>query len=502
MDIKKRIHTLFNPRSVAIVGASRTIGKWGFTFMLHLNQGGYRGELYPVNPAGGEFLGRKFYKRLKDLPGPVDLAFILLPPDKVAEAIIDCGEINIPACVVITAGFKELGSTGRELEEKIVNAAKTARIAMVGPNCAGISSPHPMSLYCMMQPTFPPPGKIAIVSQSGNIVGSIQHMFSKQDIGISRSASVGNQALLKTEDFLEYFITDGQTKVVLAYVESVSNGKRFIEVARKLTKVKPLIMIKGGQSETGIRAAKSHTGAIAGSDAVFDGMCKQCGVIRVDDVEEMFDIAVAALSQPLPAGKRVGILANGGGWGVLTTDACVQAGLDVVDLPEKTLRSLDKRLPPWWNRQNPVDLVAGMSRGAFFKAIEILCKCDVIDGLITLGFGYGNSNAAVFGSIPDQEGLRISEYVQATLHSDKRGMNFLLDMIKRYQKPILLASEFIVGADRDQNEAVLALRKENVLIYPSSRRPAQVLARLARYSQYLKNEGLTTPAPPRPRLRH
>jgi len=316
-------------------------------------------------------------------------------------------------------------------------------------------------------------------------------MFWKQDIGISRCASIGNQAFLKTEDFLEYFITDEQTKVVIAYIEGVSDGKRFTEVARRLTRAKPLIMIKGGQSETGIRATKLHTGAIAGSEAVFDGMCKQCGIIRVDDVEDMFDIAVAVLSQPLPAGNRVGIVANGGGWGVLTTDACIKAGLDVVGLPEETLRALDKRLPRWWNRQNPVDLVAGMSRGAFFKAVEIMCKCDVIDGLITLGFGYGNSNAAVFGSIPDQEGLSISEYVKATLHSDKRGMNFLLDVIKQHQKPVLLASEFIVGADRDQNEAVLALRRKNVLIYPSSRRPARVLARLARYSEYLKNQGIT-----------
>ena len=488
MDIKKKIQILFNPRSVAIVGASKIVGKWGFIFMLHLTKGGYKGAVYPVNPGGGELLGRKVYPSLKDLPGSVDLAFILLPPGKVARTITECGEIGISACVVITAGFQELGPAGRELEEKIVNAARDAHIAMVGPNCGGICSPHPMNLYCMMQPTFPPPGNIAIVSQSGNIAGSIQYMFWKQDIGISRCVSVGNQALLKTEDFLEYLITDEQTKVVVVYLEGVPDGNRFMEVARRLTRVKPLIVIKGGQSEMGIRAAKSHTGTIAGSDAVFDGMCKQCGIIRVNDVEDMFDTAVALLSQPLPAGNRVGIVANGGGWGVLTADACVEAGLDVVVLPEETLQALDKRLPAWWNRQNPVDLVAGMSRGAFYKAVEVLCKCDVIDGLIALGFGYGNPNTAIFGSIPGDEDRNISEYIEATLNSDKRGMNFLLDMIKLHQKPVLLASEFIVGADRDQNEAVLALRRKNVLMYPSSRRPAQVLARLVRYSQYLKNE--------------
>ncbi|MBW2085337.1 MAG: hypothetical protein JRI54_04835, partial [Deltaproteobacteria bacterium] len=334
---------------------------------------------------------------------------------------------------------------------------------------------------------FPPPGNIALVSQSGNIAGSIQHICWKQDIGISRCVSVGNQALLKTEDFLEYFITDEQTKVVIAYLESVSDGKRFMDVARRLTSVKPLILIKGGQTATGVRAAKSHTGAIAGSDAVFEGMCQQCGIIRVNDVEDMFDTAVAVISQPLPEGNRVGIVANGGGWGVLTADACIEAGLDVVELPEEALEALDKRLPPWWNRQNPVDMVAGMSRGAFFKAIETLAKTEVIDGLIVLGFGYANAQAGVFGTVPDTQEQNISEYVKGALYSDTRGMNFILDIIAQHQKPVLLSSEFIVGADRDQNEAVLALRRENVVIYPSSRRPARVLARMARYNQYLKS---------------
>jgi len=275
-------------------------------------------------------------------------------------------------------------------------------------------------------------------------------------------------------------------------------GFRFMEVAQRLTKVKPFIVIKGGQTQAGIKAAKSHTGAIAGSDPVFDGMCRQCGIIRVNDLEEMFDIAVAFLSQPLPAGNRVGIVANGGGWGVITADACIKSGLNVVTLPEETLQALDRRLPPWWNRQNPIDLVAGMSRGAFFKSVEILCKCHDVDGLIALGFGYANPNTAVFGSLPDGKGLEISEYVGAALHSDRRGMNFLLDMVELYKKPILLTSEYIVGADRDQNEAVLALRKKNVLTYPSSRRSARVLARLALYSQYLKDQD----HPPHPPDRH
>jgi len=484
VDRLQAIERLFAPRSVAIVGASRTIGKWGFTFTLHLTQGGYKGAVYPVNPAGGRLLGHKIYRSLEELPGPVDLAFILIPPEQVAGAVKECGRIGVPVAVVITAGFKEIGAEGRAMELEVVRAAEEAGVALVGPNCAGVTSPEPMRLYCMMQPTFPPAGGIAIVSQSGNLIGSIQHMLWKQDLGVSRSVSVGNQALLQVEDFLEYLITDEKTRAVVTYIEGVSSGPRFMDVARRLCRVKPLLVIKGGQTESGVRAAKSHTGAIAGSGAVFQGLCRQCGAIVVDDVEDMLDTAVALMAQPLPRGNRVGIVANGGGWGVLIADACVKAGLNVVELPEEVLSALDERLPAWWNRQNPVDLVAGMSRGAFFKSMEILLKAEVIDSLIALGFGYAHGNAHVFDRLTDEDLPGVSEYKAGTLYSDQRGMKFVLDLIRDYKKPVLLSSEFIVGADRDQNEPVLALRKQNLLIYPSSRRTAQVLARLTRYGAW------------------
>ncbi len=483
-DIQGKMEPMFNPRSVAIVGASRTIGKWGFTFTLHLLRGGYRGVIYPVNPAGGEMLGLRAYRTLQEIPGPVDLAFILLPPGKVAAAITECEALGISACVVITAGFAELGKGGEALEEEIVRAAREAHVAMVGPNCAGIISTEPASLYCMMQPNFPPAGHIAVVSQSGNIAGSIQFMLWKQDIGVSRCISLGNQALVKTEDILEYLIDDDLSRVVVAYIEGIDDGESFMRVAKRLTRKKPFIVIKGGRSDQGISAARSHTGSIAGSDTVFDAVCRQCGITRVSDVEDLIDTAVAFLSQPIPHGNRVGIVANGGGWAVLTADASTEAGLEIAPLPEETLRLLDKRLPAWWNRQNPVDMVAGMSRGAFFKAIEIVARCDRIDAVIALGFGYGQANVAALASAPDRDTPAYISYIDATLHSDIRGANFILDTITTYEKPVLLASEYIAGADRDNNEAVLELRRKNVLIYPSSRRPAQVLARLVRYGQY------------------
>jgi len=485
MNVSERIHKIFHPKSIAIIGASRTIGKWGFTFVNHLIQGKFKGRIYPVNPTGGDFLGHKIYPNLKDIPDPIDLAIILIPPSSVAGAIVECGKMGVPACVVITAGFKEVGLDGIKLEEDIIKAAQTANMMLVGPNCAGICSPDPMNLYCMINPNFPSAGHIAVLSQSGNIAGSILHMFWKQDIGISRCVSLGNQAMLTMEDFMEYLIDDPQTKVVVAYIEGVSDSDRFREVSRRLTQVKPFIVVKGGQTTSGSQAAKSHTGAIAGSKAVFDGLCHQCGIIQVHDIEDMLDTAVALLSQPLPAGNRVGIVAMGGGWGVLTADDCIQAGLDVAPLPPETLKILDEKLPEWWNRQNPVDMVGGMSRGAFFKAAEILCQCNAMDSIIVQGFGFNNPLAQVLGSIPDKEGLDFTGYVKDALYSDMRGMNFIVDLIAKYQKPVLVSSEFIVGADRDQNEAVLALRRKNMLVYPSSRRVAQVLARLVWYNRYL-----------------
>ena len=490
MSRYEKMKPLFDPKSVAIIGASRTIGKWGFTYVLHLIRGGYKGAVYPVNPGGGTLMGLPVYRSLGDVPGPVDVAFILLPPEKVAEAVTECGKRSIPAVVVITAGFAELGERGRSLEADVVEAARVAQIALVGPNCAGIVSTEPMRFYCMMQPVFPRPGHVAIVSQSGNIAGSIQFMFWKQDVGVSRVVSVGNQAVLTVEDIMEFLIDDDETHVVVAYLEGVRDGRRFGDVSRRLTREKPFIVIKGGESETGVRAARSHTGAIAGSDGIFDAFCRQCGIIRVNDIEDLCDTAVAFLSQPIPRGNRVGIVANGGGWGVLTADACVGAGLDVAPLSNETLKRLDERLPKWWNRQNPVDLVAGMSRGAFFKAVEIIAQSDAIDGVICLGFGYGQGNVAALNEVHHDEDLDYEGYIEATLNSEIRGMNFLLNVINKYKKPVLLASEFIIGADNDGNRPMVELRKKNVSVYPSSRRPAQVLARLVRYGRYLDKEGV------------
>ncbi len=484
MTIDKRLDALFNPRSVAIIGASTNVAKWGFNFMLHLLHGGYRGKIYPINPGGGEILGHQSYPSVLDVPSKIDVAFILIPPEPAVEAVRQCAQKGIPACVVVTAGFGELGGEGERLQEALREAALEGNIAMVGPNCAGITTTEPMSLYCTMQPNFPPAGHIAIFSQSGQIGGSIQRICEKHDIGISRFVSTGNEAVLKSSDYLNYFAEDERTTVVVGYIEGVSGGRRFLEAAKNLTKKKPLILIKSARSVAGAGAAKSHTGAMAGSDAIFEALCRQAGIIRVSSIDEMFDIASAFAAQPLPGGNRTGIVANGGGWGVLTADACIEAGLDVAPLPEETLKELDRRLPPWWNRRNPVDMVGGISRGSFFKAIEALAKSPALDSVIALGFGYAASVAAVFeDAIPylGETGRQVAEDMVA---SDMRGLNFIMDVIVKHGKPVILASENAYGADRDHNEAVLAFRKRGIIVYPSPDRAAMVLARMWEYRRY------------------
>lgn len=488
----KRLDALFEPRAVAIIGASSNVAKWGFNFTLHLVHGGYNGKCYPINPSGGELLGMKVYPSILEAPDEIDLAFILIPPQAAVGAVRECAQKGVPACVVVTAGFGELGGEGERLQQSLRDVAEEAGMAVVGPNCAGIASPEPVSLYCTMQPNFPPAGHIAIFSQSGQIGGSIQRICEKHDIGISRFVSTGNESVLKSVDFLDYFAEDEQTKAVVGYIEGVGDGKRFFDAARRLTRKKPLILIKAGRTSVGARAAKSHTGALSGSDEVFDGLCRQCGIIRTSSVEEMFDIATAFVSQPLPKGNRVGIAANGGGWGVLTADACVAAGLDVAPLPRDVLDVLNKRLPPWWNKQNPVDLVGGVSRGAFFKAVEALARSPELDAVIALGFGYGASVASVFLNTPglDKMGEDIAE---GMLASDMRGMNFIMDAIARHSKPIILASENAYGADRDRNEAILAFRKKGIIVYPSPRRAARVLAEMYAHRRYLSSTAARNP---------
>jgi acetyltransferase len=309
-----------------------------------------------------------------------------------------------------------------------------------------------------------------------------------RDMGFNKFVSTGNEADLHTEDFFEYFAEDPETDVILSYLEGPQDGRRLFDISKEATKKKPIVMLKSGRTSAGERAAASHTGSLAGSDDIFDSMCRQAGITRVEDIEEMFDTARAFQRQPLPKGKRVGIVAGGGGWGVLAADACARVGLDVVRLRPETLEILDEMLPEWWSRNNPVDLVAGMRPGDFINSVEALLRCDYIDGVLALGaVGFSTARAQDFKKSFLAEKYNLGQMSELFMAEDLRTAERVIELIDEYGKPLLVAAETVLGARAIKNESIIMLEDNGVLVYPTPDRAAGVMARMAERSNYLRN---------------
>ena len=379
----------FHPRSVAVVGASRDPQKWGFTLLFNILKGGYKGRVFPVNPREKEILGLPVYANMAGIPDPVDLAILVVPPADVPEVIRDCGKNGTKAGIVITAGFGEMGPEGKTLQETLTALAKGFGMNLMGPNCQGIVSTEGASLYAHMPPQFPPPGPVGVVSQSGNLATSFITAGEAIGLGFSLIISSGNEADLQTTDFLEALTEDPGTEVIISYLEGAKDGRKFLEKTKEASRKKPFIIVKAGQTEAGVKAAFSHTGALSGSDALFEALFTQAGAIRAETIEEAIDISAALVSQPLPKGRGVGVVTLGGGWGVLAADYCAKAGLIVGDLSSVMIKALNEVLPPWWNRLNPVDMVAGSRKGDLITTLELFLKSDRFDGVLMLGLGGG-----------------------------------------------------------------------------------------------------------------
>lgn len=483
-DIKRNFKLLFEPRSIAFLGASRDPQKWGFRILGNLMMGGFQGRVYPVNPKKGEVLGLKVYGSVGDIPETPDLAVIVVPPTSVVDAVKECINKGIKAGVVITAGFAEIGKEGEKVQQEIVETAHGGGMILVGPNSFGIINPL-SKLHSQMPPIFPPPGPIAVVSQSGNLVATIARMVIARGFGYSKGISSGNEAALHSEDYLEYLADDPQTKVILSYIEGLKDGHRFFETAKKVTKKKPVIMLKAGETPAGARAAKSHTASLAGSDTVFDAMCKQAGVIRVRNLDELVNAGFAFLCHPLPQGRRVGIVTAGGGWGVLAADACAKLGLDVVPLPDNTLRELDSFLPAWWNRGNPIDLVAGAFGNAMMKSVEVIMRCPVVDGVIMMGL-MPSVPEEFFHPPTGEEAIekRRKDMIAAITHIFEE----VNGLVNTYQKPVVIASDPLFNSARTKARLTYALGGMNAVCYDMPHEAAAALASLAKYSEYLKQD--------------
>ncbi len=473
--------SLFEPRAIAFIGASNNPAKWGFNILHHLIRGEYAGNIYPVNAQGGTWFGRQMFKSLADISEPLDLAVIVVPKEKVPDTIRECGHKGITAAIVITAGFGETGPEGKELEQEVLRVARESGVRIVGPNTMGVFSAYPSRMQAVMTATQFRQGAVAVVSQSGNLGTSITDRLVRRNIGLSRLVSSGNEADLTVEDYLDYLENDDKTKVVCLYVEGVRQGARFIESVRRISAVKPVILLKGGIGTVGAGAAMSHTGALAGSFAVFRAICNQANIIVADTIDEMIDIAGLLISQPEIKGKRIGIVTQGGGLGVISADLCEAAGLEIPPLADHVVSMLDAFLPPFWSRRNPVDLVAPGRVSMITDSTAALLAHSDMDAILLLGMGYMTSRATRWLESPVLPCDVMQGPAQKMIDGEMELVDLVVRQIREFNKPIIPVID-IVGFDEpgDRN-LVRHLDAQGIMAYSSPEQAIRALAKVRKY---------------------
>ncbi|MFW9805243.1 MAG: acetate--CoA ligase family protein, partial [Candidatus Thorarchaeota archaeon] len=383
MDRQKGIDELFRPKSIAVIGASATKGKLGNDVLRNLIESGFDGRIYPVNPSGGEILGFKVYRSILEIANTVEVAVIVIPAKFVLPVVEECGQKGVKALVIITAGFKEIGHEGQAAEKKLAEIAEKYEMVIQGPNCLGIintSAPYNASFSA----GTPRKGAIAFASQSGALMTGILDWSLMEKIGFSKFVSLGNKAHLNEADFVEAFGRDPDSTFILLYIESVVDGRRFMDACRKVVATKPIFVVKSGVSAAGARAASSHTGSLAGSDTAYDVAFKQCGVRRANNMAALFDVAAVFDDMNLPSGNRIAIVTNAGGPGILTTDACEASGLEIAQLSSDTIEFLKDNLPPAASVYNPIDALGTAQPDEYALCVEASLRDENVDSVIVL----------------------------------------------------------------------------------------------------------------------
>jgi len=375
--------SFFEPASVAVIGASRTPGKVGHDVVRNLLDGGFDGDVYPVNPKAEDVLGLRCFASVTDIAGKVDLAVIAIPSKFVLSAVDDCARKGIGSVIVITAGFKESGPEGAELEKQLAEKCRQAGIRCIGPNCLGIMSP-PSKMNASFGATMPRPGNIAFFSQSGALGTAILDVAVGEEIGLSRFISYGNKADVDETDLIEALGEDERTDVILGYVESIDDGQKFMEVARRVAQRKPIVLFKSGRTSAGARAASSHTGSLAGSDSAYAAAFRQCGIIRAQNVDEFFNYARAFAAGRLPDGPQIAVVTNAGGPGIIATDAVEASLLEMAELQESTQKALGEALPPQANIHNPVDVLGDAKADRYRQAIRAVSADEGVSAILTI----------------------------------------------------------------------------------------------------------------------
>ncbi len=384
-----KLESIFYPRSIAIIGASRHPGSVGHSLLANIIDSRFQGVVYPVNPHAEAILGIKCYPRVLDIPDDVEQAIVIVPAPLVLQVMEECGIRGIKGTIIISAGFKEIAGKGIELEHRLKEIIHKYDIALVGPNCLGVMNTAPES---SMNATFgtqmPKQGNIAFISQSGALCVAVLDYAKEANIGFSKFISMGNKAGLTENDLLVYLKEDPKTDVILMYLEDLVNGREFMSIARKITShpknPKPIIALKAGRTVFGAKAASSHTGSLAGSDKVYDAIFEQCGVIRGETLDGIFDYVKAFSSQPLPKGNNVAIITNSGGPGILATDSCIRYGLNIAHLSKNTKKTLKSILPPTASLNNPVDLIAEAQHEQYESTLKVMLKQKNIHSAIII----------------------------------------------------------------------------------------------------------------------
>ncbi len=394
---------LFHPRSVAVIGATNNRGKWGHSTFFSLTKM-FEGELYAVNRNDDTILGHPAYKKVTDIPGPVDLVVIVVPPQNVAPIMKDCVAKGVGAGVIITAGFAEIGKQGKAMQDEVVAIADSGNIRLVGPNCMGIwSAPTKLSAFMFPMPIIP--GPLALVSQGGNIGSALVTDAAQRGVGFQQYVSCGCTADIQIEDYIEYLGYDDAVKVIMVYIEGLAECNRFMEKVKKVTVKKPVVVMKPGKTDAAMRAISSHSGAMSGSDLIYDAAFKKAGVIRTNTSTELLDVSIGLLTQPLPKGRNVVITTPGGSYGVMCAESCALKDLNVIDLPSGVMETFNNMFPDRWSHGNPVDPAGDRDFVQYFRAPEILLQYDEVDALIFMGFGSFQGFTSTFESEFDDNAL-------------------------------------------------------------------------------------------------
>jgi len=478
---------IFKPKSIAIIGASDEIGSIGYILMNNLTKSGYTGKTFPVNINKTEVLGLQTYNTVEQVPEVVDLAVIATPAKTVPEIVEQCGKAGIQGIIIVSAGFKEIGNEGKALEDKILEIKQKYHLNIIGPNCLGIIQTS-IGLNATFLTRMPKPGKIAFISQSGALGAAILDWAITEDIGFSNFVSIGSMIDVDFGDLIDYFGTDPKTSSILMYVEGISDARKFMSAARHFARTKPIIVVKAGKFGESAKAAASHTGSLTGEDMIYDAALKRAGIVRVEEIADLFNIAEVLGMQPIPKGSNLSIITNAGGPGIMATDALISRGGKLAKLSPKTMDKLDSILPYYWSKGNPIDILGDAQDDRYNSVFQVCLDDENIDGLLIIHTPTGRENPVEIAKrIVEQCRLKYSNFSKPILtsfmgHEQVEEANHILNQngIPTYSTPEQAVNTYMYMYQYKRNLELLYETPEELPVSSvPPRRPLTVIMRNA-----------------------